>query len=207
MPASPTHRSTRRQRQAQGTRADILAAARQLFSERGYAHVAMSDIASAADVAVQTIYSSVGSKRALVFALVDLIDEEAEVPALARRIAEAPSAGETLAAGVHLTRQMQERVGDVIAVLMSAAVVDADAAAAAEVGLARHRGGANVVAKRIDTLGGMRDGVTVKEAAASFSMLTSTAVYKQCREEFGWSFDRCERWMLASLTDLLLAPG
>lgn len=55
-------------------------------------------------------------------------------------------------------------------------------------------------------LGGLRDGVTVKEAAASFSVLTSTAVYKQCRQELAWSFDHCERWMVTMLTDLLLAP-
>jgi AcrR family transcriptional regulator len=200
---SSTHHSTRRQRQAQATRADILAAARRLFAERGYAHVSMTDIAREADVATQTIYASVGSKRALVFALVELIDEESDVPALAGRITGAPTAHEALAAGVHLTRQMQERVGDVIAVLMSAGVVDADAAAAAAEGLARHRGGAATVAQRMSELDGLRDGVSVDEAAAAISVLTSTAVYTQFRGEFGWSFDECERWMLTTLADRL----
>ncbi len=200
---SSTHHTTRRQRQAQATRADILAAARRLFAERGYAHVSMTDIARDADVATQTIYGSVGSKRALVFALVELIDEESDVPALARRVTEAPTAGEALAAGVHLTRQMQERVGDVIAVLMSAGVVDSDAAAAAAEGLARHRSGAVTIAQRMSELDGLRDGVSVDEAAAAISVLTSTAVYKQFRGEFGWSFDDCERWILTTLSDRL----
>jgi hypothetical protein len=156
-----------------------------------------------ADVATQTIYGSVGSKRALVFALVELIDEESDVPALARRVTEAATASEALAAGVHLTRQMQERVGDVIAVLMSAGVVDAGAAAAAGEGLARHRGGAVTVAQRMSELDGLRDGVSVDEAAAAISVLTSTAVYKQFRAEFGWSFDDCERWILTTLSDRL----
>jgi len=200
---SATHHSTRRQRQAQATRADILAAARRLFAERGYVHVSMGDIAREADVATQTIYGSVGSKRALVFALVELIDEESDVPALARAIEQAPTAHEALAAGVHLTRQMQELVGDVIAVLMSAGVVDADATAAAEEGLARHRGGAATVAERMSALDGLRDGVTVDEASAAISVLTSTAVYKQFRGEFGWSFDDCEGWILSTLSDRL----
>ena len=198
---------TRRQRQAQGTRADILAAARRLFAERGYAQVSMTDIARDADVAVQTIYASVGSKRALVLALVDLIDDQSDVPLLAPRIEAAPSAREVLAAGVHLTRHMQERVGDLIAVLLSAGSVDADAAAAAEVGLARHRDGAARVAARIEVLGALRADVTVAEAAAAISVLTSTATYKQLRREFDWSLDDCERWMVGVLGDRLLAPG
>jgi AcrR family transcriptional regulator len=205
MTTPPDQRSTRRQRQAQATREDILAAARRLFAEHGYANVAMTDIAREADVAVQTIYASVGSKRALVFALLDVIDEQSDVPALGRRIVEAPSAREALAAGVHLTRHMQERVGDVISALMSASVVDADAAAAAQEGLARHRNGAAAIAQRMSALGGLRDGVSEQEAAASISVLTSTAVYKQLRREFDWSFDDCERWILAGLSDLLLA--
>jgi AcrR family transcriptional regulator len=204
-PADP--RPTRRQRQAQGTRTDILGAARRLFAERGYAHVSMTDIAREADVAVQTIYASVGSKRALVLALVDLIDEQSDVPVLAARIGAAPSAHEALAAGVHLTRHMQERVGDLIAVLLSAGSVDEDAAAAAEVGLARHRDGAARVAARIEALGGLREGVTVAEAAAAISVLTSSATYKQLRREFGWSLDDCERWMVAVLGERLLARG
>jgi AcrR family transcriptional regulator len=206
MEPSPDQRPTRRQRQAQATRADILAAARRLFAERGYAHTAMTDIAREADVAVQTIYASVGSKRELVFALLDLIDEESDVPALARQIAAAPDASEALAAHVHLTRQMQERVGDVIAALFSAGVTDADAAAAGEDGLGRHRDGATTIVQRLSTLGGLRDDIAVKEAAAVISVLTSTAVYKQFRREFDWSFDDCERWILNTLTELLLAP-
>ena len=79
---SPPRRSTRRAQQALATRTDILRAARSLFVQRGYAGTSMADIAAEADVAVQTIYASCGSKGALVIALVDFIDEEADVPAL-----------------------------------------------------------------------------------------------------------------------------
>lgn len=206
--ASPAgHRSSRRQRQALATRDDIVRAARKLFAERGYAHVAMADIAREADVAVQTIYASVGTKRDLVFAMLELIDDESGVPVLARRIVEAPTPPEALAACVHLTRQMQERVGDVIAALFSAGMVDADAAAASQNGLARHRQGAASTAQRISALGGLRDGMTVEKAAAVIAVMTSTAVYKQFRGEFGWSFDECEGWIVTSLETLLFPAG
>jgi AcrR family transcriptional regulator len=77
------YRSERRQRQAEATRKDILGAARRRFAEHGYSATSMADIARDAGVAVQTIYASCGSKRELVLALVDTIDEEADVATLA----------------------------------------------------------------------------------------------------------------------------
>jgi AcrR family transcriptional regulator len=69
----------RRERMAQQTRRDILTTARRLFAERGYGATSINDIAQEADVAIQTIYARRGSKRGMLIALVDLIDEEADV--------------------------------------------------------------------------------------------------------------------------------
>ncbi len=73
------YRSARRRQQAEETRLDILRAARRLFAERGYAATSMADVGAEAEVAVQTIYAGFRSKRGLVMALVDLIDQEADV--------------------------------------------------------------------------------------------------------------------------------
>lgn len=81
---------------------------RRLFAERGYAGTTMAQLAAEAGVAMQTIYTRVGSKPAVVEALVDAIDEEARVPALAKRTGETTSATEVLALVVRLTRQPQE---------------------------------------------------------------------------------------------------
>ena len=48
--------STRRQAQAARTRQDILAAAHDLFLERGYAGTTLAAIAKAAGVVVETVY-------------------------------------------------------------------------------------------------------------------------------------------------------
>jgi AcrR family transcriptional regulator len=61
-----TYDSTRRRRQAEETRAEILVTARRLFGERGWAGTTLAAIAEEAGVAVETIYSGFGSKRALV---------------------------------------------------------------------------------------------------------------------------------------------
>ena len=72
-----------RERKAQLTRDEILAAARRLFAERGYARTSVRDIARAAGVSTQTVYDSIGSKQALVARLNDLLDAEAGIGAIA----------------------------------------------------------------------------------------------------------------------------
>src|SRR3954454_25195541 len=74
---------TRRERQARQTRGEILQAARQLFAQHGYSRTSVRDIARSAGVSAQTVYDSVGSKQALVAALNDLIDEEADIAVIA----------------------------------------------------------------------------------------------------------------------------
>ena len=71
---------------ADQTRRDILQTARQLFARQGYAATSVTDIAGEAGVAVQTIYARLGSKRGMLMALIDLIDEEADVGGLAAGI-------------------------------------------------------------------------------------------------------------------------
>ncbi len=68
------YRSPRRKRQAEQTRDAILATARRLFSERGFAATPISDIAAAAGVSVPTVYASVGSKAELAVCLVAFIN-------------------------------------------------------------------------------------------------------------------------------------
>ena len=127
---------------AQQTRRDILSAARRLFAERGYVATSISDIAAEAEVAVQTIYSRLGSKRGMLIALIDLIDEEAAVGQHVQDVLSAKTPLETLTAGVRLTRAFQERCGDIIAALFSAAGAEPELADAVAEGQRRHREGA-----------------------------------------------------------------
>ena len=65
-PEKRTYDSSRRKRQAQQTRAEVLLAAMQLFNRRTWADTTLAQIADAAGVAVETIYNGFGSKRNLV---------------------------------------------------------------------------------------------------------------------------------------------
>jgi len=184
-----------------------LRAARRLFAEHGYAGTSLQQIAEESGVAVQTIYSSVGSKAALVLALNDLIDEEAGVAQLGAGVLGETDPATMIAKGIHLTRQLNERCGDLIQVLLSAAPAEPDVAAVVADGMRRHELGGSAIAQRLEALGALRSGTTPVRAAAAFSMMTSPASWLQLTQRAGWTFDESEAWLTASLAQLLLEPS
>src|SRR3954466_1739295 len=102
------HSLSRRERQAQSTRNEILGAARRLFAERGYPRTSVRDIAEAAGVSAQTVYDSIGSKQALVARLSDLIDAEAGIAALAEAAARSSEPLEVAALPARIARSILE---------------------------------------------------------------------------------------------------
>ncbi|HEX4539309.1 MAG TPA: helix-turn-helix domain-containing protein [Acidimicrobiales bacterium] len=185
------------------TRREILQAARRLFAEHGFANTSIQQIAEHAGVAVQTIYSSVGSKSALVPALNDLIEEESDVAGLAAELSEETDPAQLIAKGVHLTRQLNERCGDLIRALLSAEPSDPDAAGVVAEGMRRHQQGLTGLAGRLGSLGALRADVTPERAAGVLSMMTSSASWRQLTAA-GWTFDEGEAWLTQSLAQLLL---
>src|SRR3954451_10941291 len=135
-----TPRGTRRQRQAEATRMEILIAARELFAERGYAATSMAAIAESAGAAVQTIYDSVGSKAALLGALTELIEQP--VAEIWKQSQSTFDAKELLMLAIGLTRTVLEQDGDILALLSSVASTEQSAADALREGKRRHIQGA-----------------------------------------------------------------
>ena len=72
--ASPIKRRTRRPRAER--KAEILAAARSVFSERGYAAAPMAEIADRAGVVEGTVYSYFETKRALLIAVLKIFFDD-----------------------------------------------------------------------------------------------------------------------------------
>jgi AcrR family transcriptional regulator len=106
------YRAPRRAQQAEQTRAAVLAAARELFAERGWAATGMRDLAAAAGVSVETVYATLGAKPAVFAAALDgaVVGDDEPVP-LAQRPAftaigrgplrERAAAGATLILDIH----------------------------------------------------------------------------------------------------------
>jgi AcrR family transcriptional regulator len=190
---------------AEATRQEILRAARRLFAAQGYANTSLAQIAAESGVAVQTIYSSVGSKAALVLALNDLIDAEAGVAELGEQLTQQTRPAQLIATAVQLTRQLNERCGDIIRVLLSAEPAEPEVAAAYAEGMRRHQQGATGLGLQLAGLGALAPGTSPEQAASVFSMMTSPASWRQLTHDAGWSFDDAQDWLTGSLTKLLLA--
>ncbi len=199
-----SRRPGRRQHQALETRRAILDAARRLFTERGYGATSVAEVAEAAGVALPTVYTSVGPKPQLLRLLVERIDEEAEIPALAATLSAANDPRQVLALQVHIARQVNERCGDILAALQSAAGVESDMTEAFAAGMKRHRAGCAATVEHLGRLGGLRGGVPAEEATAAVATLTMPSVFASLTGEFGWTFDRAESWIVGVLAGELL---
>ena len=65
-----------RERKKEQTRRHIAESARQLFSERGFDHVTIAEVAEAADVAVQTVFNYFPTKEDLVYWRLSSFEDE-----------------------------------------------------------------------------------------------------------------------------------
>ena len=191
---------------AQQTRGDILRAARRLFAERGYAATSINDIAEEAGVAIQTIYARLGSKRGMLLALIDLIDQEAGVGPLAKDVAGATTPLAALRAGVRLTRSFQERCGDIIEALFTAVGAEPDLADAVAEGQRRHREGARLTIDQIQELRGLRNDVSPEQAQALFALSTNHEAWRELTTAYQLDWDRAEDWLVDALSRAFLAP-
>ncbi|HEY1180164.1 MAG TPA: helix-turn-helix domain-containing protein, partial [Phytomonospora sp.] len=121
---------------ARQTRRKMLAAARDLFVEHGYGATALQDIADRAGVAVQTIYFTFGTKRALLKEVVDVAIAGDDEPVATmdrtwfREALAAPTAAKQLDLHVTATATILARVAAITKVLAAAAATDPEISAA-----------------------------------------------------------------------------
>lgn len=189
------------------TRQEILVSARKLFAERGYVATSIGDIAADAGVAVQTIYARLGSKRGMLMALIDLIDEQSGARESAAQILSASTPGEVLAAEVRLTRAFQERCGDVIGALFAAAAAEPELSEAVAEGQRRHRLGARLTVDRIAELGGLRADVPPQHAAGLISAATAHEAWRELVDGQGLGWDAAEAWLVTALNRAVLVSA
>ncbi len=159
----------------------------------------------AADVAVQTIYARLGTKRGMLLALIDLIDQEAGVERLVEQVNSATTPSDTLSAGIHLTRVFQERCGDIIGALFSAAGAEPELTDAVAEGQRRHREGAPITIDRILHLNGLRDHAHPEHAQVLLALSTSHEAWRELTHSYKLSWDDAEAWLTDALA--LLKPA
>jgi len=202
--------SSLRKEQARQTRVRILDAAERLFAERGYATSTMEAIASAAGVAVDTVYAAFGTKRGVLSRLmdirvggddqpVDLLDRSG--PQGVRREPDQRRQVETFAKDI---TSIIERVRPVDDIIRGAAAVDSEVAAY-RAGLQESRF-QNMVkfVSWISANGPLRGGMGREEGAAIVWSLTSPEMHRLLRVERAWTVERYAAWLAETLTRTLL---
>jgi len=212
--------NSRRQAQVRRTRADVVAAARGLFVQQGYAATTVEAIAAEAGTAPATVYRLFGSKRAILESVLDVSfvgdDEPDEQPddepvALHERPAvldafAATDPRQLLTDFARICRELLDRSAPVQQVLRGAAAVDPDAAELLDLVRGQRLEGQSRIARELGARGALAGGIEETSAADTIYTLMAPEVHHLLTVERGWSADRYERWLGNALCAMLLAP-
>lgn len=184
--------------------------ARRLFGERGFGATPVRLIADEAGVAVQTIYSTFGSKVGLAEALNDHLDAEAGVPDLVGRIVASDDPVEILQLLARMQRQLWERCSDIVQLGRHSSISGDAGKALWDKGRAAHMSGIARIAGKLDSLRSLRPGLDAGRAGIELAALASVDAYETFVQVGGRSHDELEEWLaqvFATVLDPAIRPG
>jgi AcrR family transcriptional regulator len=198
-----SYHSPRRQQAAAATREAIIEAAQELFATQGYARTTVAQIAEAARVAANTVYTSVGGKPRLLAAITEGGTTDpgvAETLAAVARITDPAEVIRLTAAG---TRRVNQRRAKAVAVLLDSAQADPAAAEMLRVTVRRYRDALAALAGRLEDLGAVEPS-DLNRAADIFWYLFGWTSWRILITDLQWSWDEAERWLAQRGIDALL---
>ena len=210
-PARRSYRSAARAEQAAATRRAVLQAARDLFTEQGYAATSIAAIAARAGVAVDTVYAAAGRKPTLLRDLVEtsLSGGDEAVPAEQRdyvvRIRAAATAQEKITVYAAAVAEIGVRMAPVHRALAEAAASDPDCAALRAEISARRAANMRLFAADLRATGELRGDLTDDEVGDIVWSLNSAEYWALLVGERGWSPERFAAWLTDAWIRLLLA--
>ncbi|MDO3646224.1 TetR/AcrR family transcriptional regulator [Nocardia mangyaensis] len=193
-------------------RAKMLAAARELFTTRGYTPTTMQAIADEAGMAVQTLYFTFATKRAILSELLDVeIAGDTEPIATMDRpwftaAVAAPDPVEQIRRQVAAAATIYARVGPLLEVIRSAAATDPELAELWQTNIAQRHIVQLRLAEALTTKTSLRAGITAARAADIALATLAPETYHLLVHERGWTGAEWESWATDALTLHLLAP-
>jgi AcrR family transcriptional regulator len=204
-----SYRSPRRREQAAATRLSVLAAARELLQDKGYAATTIAEVARRAGVSVDTVYTSVGRKPELVLAVIDLVLGGGDpVPAEQRDYVQAIRAEPAARAKIELYAAAVARLVPRTAPLQEALrkAADTDAACAQTWHRLVDRRAANMLlfASDLRSTGDLRADLTDQQVA-DIVWSTNAAEYWLLLDRRGWTSAQYEGLLVEVWSRLLLA--
>jgi AcrR family transcriptional regulator len=209
---SRAYSSALRRERAAATRQRVLAAARELFLERGYARTTAREIAARAAVSLDTVYAAAGRKPQIMLELVEqaISGQDRAVPAEARdyvqSVQEAAGARAKIEIYAGALAAVLPRLAPLVQVLREAAPADADCARLWR-GIADRRA-ANMLlfARDLRATGELRPDLDDADVA-DLVWSTNAPEYYQLLAERGWTPERYRRLVVDVWTRVLLAAG
>jgi AcrR family transcriptional regulator len=184
-------------------------AARQLFTERGYAATPMTAIADRAGVALDTVYASVGRKPELARLLIEtaISGTDQAIPAeqrdYVRAIRAAPDAGTKIAIYAAATAAIAPRLTLVLAIIQQAAPGEPELAALWAEIAERRAANMRLFVADLATVAPLR--LDPDEAADIVWATSAAETYQLLVGQRGWSPQRYERFLADTWHRLLLA--
>ncbi|MBL1080184.1 TetR/AcrR family transcriptional regulator [Nocardia sp. 2] len=192
-------------------RVKMLAAARELFTTRGYTPTTMKAIAEQAGMAVQTLYFTFATKRAILSELLDVeIAGDAEPiatmdrPWFAAAVAAPPA--EQIRLQVDAAATIFARVSPLLEVIRSAAATDPELAELWETNIAQRHLVQFRLAEALAAKTPLREGITAARAADIALATLAPETYRLLVTERGWSAAEWASWATRALTLQLLPP-
>jgi AcrR family transcriptional regulator len=194
--------ASRRQAQAKANRSRILAAARELFLECGYAGATLASIAERADVALPTVYAAFGGKRGLLAELLETSTGDSALPvqALGRNglasIEAVDDPVDKLRECVGAVYRSLDETCDLLLALRAASGVEAEAAELERRVQEQRFEELRAVAAHLGSRGLLRSGLSVGAAAETLWALADVQLFKLLVRDRGWRPARYKKWLL-----------
>ncbi|MDN5760231.1 MAG: TetR/AcrR family transcriptional regulator [Tomitella sp.] len=202
-PAPRRYRSPLRAEQSVVTARRIATAARELFTVHGFAGTTVSGIAKRAGVTPQTIYAKFGSKGAIVGALLDQLEDDADAALWRERIQTETDPRRKLAAFAHWSAALFSSSKSLIAVVRDA-TADRAIVELREQGDRHRRQAVSAIVSDLERIGVLRPGLSIDRAIDRAWLLTGLEFYLGATDGCGWDDAEYAEWLADLLQGQLL---
>jgi len=199
------YHSPRREQAAAATRQAIIDAAQELFLSQGYVRTTVGQVAQAAHVAANTVYTSVGGKAALLRAIMDRATGDPAAAETIERVRHCSDPAEIIRLAAHGTRSANERQSEHITVLLESARVDAHASEMHQNGLRFYRENLDKIVERLAELGAIPTSERDR-ASDVFWYLFGMTSWQTLVKDLAWTWDDAEQWVAQRGIEALLEP-
>jgi AcrR family transcriptional regulator len=196
---------TRRDEYAEATWQAVVAAARELFGEKGYSGTTVQQIARQARVSPATVYAQCGGKQGLLETLMDAWTAGPLVREIIEACAAARDGAEKLRVLADGYVTLYHASGDIIPIVTDAAASAPAAATFLDTANARHLEALVEIVAQIRETGDLAKGLSDEDAARIIYYHFRFEQFTLLANDFGWGETRARDWIRERIAMAILA--